>query len=142
MLHRQNMSIMLSMSKKYGRKSSNWAQKPRTKQRAHKFYESLTCYQTAVMSCSREPLADGTVLAAEPPTGRWAGCFGENLGFEMYEDLKWRFTWKEKVDGPGWGDCVCVVDLKAVRHAESGAWAGPNPRAVPLYSRHHHLWCA
>ena len=106
--------------------------KSRTKQRTHKFYESLT-YLTAIMSCFSSPQGSGyTSARAPPPTGLfWAEflilrCWDVGL----YEDLKWRFTWKEKVDGPdcGWG------------------WLSPRTGARPRASFHHNCdfhieWC-
>ena len=113
MLYRQNMSIMLSMSKKYGRKSSNWAQKPRTKQRAHKFYESLT--QTP--NCRNELFCAGPRLGVRYhwTTHRAAAMFWAESWILRCMKI-WNGDLHEKKRSTALGEeCVCVVDLKALR---------------------------
>ena len=134
MLYRQNMSIMLSMSKKYGRKSSNWAQKPRTKQRAHKFYESLT----QIPNCRNELFCAGPRLGVRYhwTTHRAAAMFWAESWILRCMKI-WNGDLHEKKRSTALGEeCVC------------GGFEGtapgpihncPNPRAFSLYSCHHHL---
>ena len=54
---------------------------------------TLICYNE-LFQLARRFWVDASAQAATH-----GAVLGRILDFEMYEDLKWRFTWKEKVDG-------------------------------------------
>ena len=103
------MSIILSICKNEGRKALKLSTKTGktassqilwityiNRHCRNEYFEALgagQCASERVSSVLRAP-------RLAPPTGFfWA----ESRFWEMYEDLKWRFTWKEKVDGPQCG---------------------------------------
>ena len=84
--------------KKSGRKDEINEKNP------HKTSDSQILWITYILNCHNE-LSEfaprfWVYTSAQPATH--GAVLGRILDFEMYEDLKWRFTWKEKVDGPDW----------------------------------------